>query len=70
MSTSTHFNQLDLGDGTTPTLPIIKARVEINNSEASTPNAQQILPLMPMRLAHIKMGHRSIRSLMAGSLHQ
>eukprot|EP00957_Ditylum_brightwellii_P137480 10481967-Ditylum_brightwellii.AAC.1 len=70
MSISAQFNQLDFGDGTTLTLPIIRAGVEDKNSEAGTPNAQQILPLMPMELSHINMGHRSIRSLMAGSLNQ
>eukprot|EP00957_Ditylum_brightwellii_P044986 3412369-Ditylum_brightwellii.AAC.1 len=70
MSTSAQFDQLGFGDGTNLTLPIMRAVVGANNLEASTKNAQQILPLMPMELAHIKMGHRLIRSLMARSLHQ
>eukprot|EP00957_Ditylum_brightwellii_P150514 11461205-Ditylum_brightwellii.AAC.1 len=70
MSTSAQFNQLDFRDGTTLTLPIKRAEVEANNSEANTSDIQKMLPLMPMELAHIKMGHRSIRSLMSGSLHQ
>eukprot|EP00957_Ditylum_brightwellii_P093075 7086764-Ditylum_brightwellii.AAC.1 len=70
MSTSAQFNQLDFRDGTTLTLPIIRAGVEANNSEANASDIQKFLPLMPMELAHIKMGHTSIRSLKAGSLHQ
>eukprot|EP00957_Ditylum_brightwellii_P066936 5080353-Ditylum_brightwellii.AAC.1 len=70
MSTSVQFNQLDFGDGTTLTLPIIRAGAEANNSEANISDIQYILPPMPMEMAHLKMGHRSIRSLMDGSLHQ
>eukprot|EP00957_Ditylum_brightwellii_P172360 13121311-Ditylum_brightwellii.AAC.1 len=39
-------------------------------SKNSTSKQQQILPLMIMELVHIKMGFRSFRSLIAGSLHQ
>eukprot|EP00957_Ditylum_brightwellii_P158094 12033638-Ditylum_brightwellii.AAC.1 len=70
MSTSDQFNQLDLGGGSTLTLSIIRAGVETNNSEANTSDIQKILPLILMELAHTKMGHRSIRFLLAGSLLQ
>eukprot|EP00957_Ditylum_brightwellii_P180802 13774047-Ditylum_brightwellii.AAC.1 len=70
MITSAQSNQLDFGDGSALNLPITKAGIEANNSEPATPNEQQVLPLLLMELAHIKTDHRSIRSLMAESLHQ
>eukprot|EP00957_Ditylum_brightwellii_P145132 11054073-Ditylum_brightwellii.AAC.1 len=36
MSTSAQLNQFDFGDGTSLSLPIIRAEVEANNSEANT----------------------------------
>eukprot|EP00957_Ditylum_brightwellii_P154110 11728512-Ditylum_brightwellii.AAC.2 len=70
MNISANFTQLDFGDGTTLILPIFKVGTQTNNSEETTSDTQQAMPLMPMEMAHLKMGHRSIRSIMAGSLHQ
>eukprot|EP00957_Ditylum_brightwellii_P060496 4593246-Ditylum_brightwellii.AAC.1 len=70
MSISAQLNQLDFEDGTTLILSIIRYGAEANNREADTSDIQQILQLMPMELAHIKLGRRPIRSFMDGSLHQ
>eukprot|EP00957_Ditylum_brightwellii_P149247 11366403-Ditylum_brightwellii.AAC.1 len=43
---------------------------KVNASEETTSEAQKIPSLMPMEMAHLKMGHKSIRSLMTGLLHQ
>eukprot|EP00957_Ditylum_brightwellii_P207313 15352429-Ditylum_brightwellii.AAC.1 len=65
-SISANFTQLDFGDGTTLTLPILKTGNHANASEEATSETQKILSLMPMEMAHLDMGHRSIRSLMVG----
>eukprot|EP00957_Ditylum_brightwellii_P206338 15347910-Ditylum_brightwellii.AAC.1 len=70
MSISANFTQLDFGDGTTLTLPILKAGTQANTSEEAISETNKIKPLIPMEMAHLKIGHNSIRSLMAGSLHQ
>eukprot|EP00957_Ditylum_brightwellii_P211737 15366533-Ditylum_brightwellii.AAC.1 len=70
MSISANFTQSDFGVGTTLTLPILKTGNQANASEETTSEAQKILPLIPMEMAYLKMGHRLIRSLMAGSSHQ
>eukprot|EP00957_Ditylum_brightwellii_P174070 13253847-Ditylum_brightwellii.AAC.1 len=43
---------------------------QANNSEEATSDTQQTMHPMPMEISHLKMGHRSIRSLMAVSLYQ
>eukprot|EP00957_Ditylum_brightwellii_P098885 7533373-Ditylum_brightwellii.AAC.1 len=69
MSISADFTQLDFGDGTTLTLPILKAGTQATTSEEAMSETQKIMPLMSMEMDHLKMGCSSIRSLMVGSLH-
>eukprot|EP00957_Ditylum_brightwellii_P049397 3748098-Ditylum_brightwellii.AAC.1 len=78
MVTSHRFNQLDLGEGTTLTISILRTRNEASTYD-TTPKKSTTMsgsklqlptPLMNMELAHIIMDHRSLRSLMNGSLHQ
>ena len=70
LSTSRKFTQLNFGDGLTVTIPLQGSSQQANEAQEKQEHEEvKTLPIMSMELAHLRMGHRSFRSLMAGSLH-